>query len=98
MSINEDDKPLKADGFSPMGSSEQPGQSDGPLSATAFEPLSAASASEAARRWPLLVGGVGGAVVIYALFFLLTARSLDIVVDAIGPADISLSGIAILLC
>jgi len=95
MPMNEDDKPLRADGFSPMPASEQPGQSDGPLSATAFEPLSAAGASKAARRWPLLLVGVGGAVVIYALFFLLTARSLDIVVDAIGPADISLSGIAI---
>ena len=95
MPMNEDDKPLKADGFSPMPASQQPGQSDGPLSPTAFEPLSTTGPSEGVRRWPLLVGGVGGAIVIYALFFLLTARSLDIVVDAIGTADISLSGIAI---
>jgi formylglycine-generating enzyme required for sulfatase activity len=65
------------------------------LSAAVFEPLSTASAGQQAAKWPWLVGALGGLIVLYALFFLLTARSLDIAVDAVGPADVQISGLVI---
>lgn len=70
-------------------------QRETPLSATIFEPVEASHSNKKKVTWPWFVGGFGGLAIALVLLFLLTARSLDIVVDAVGPPDISISGIAV---
>jgi len=94
--MNDDDKPLSAGGFSPPPATDStPSGQDAPLSAAVFEPLSTASSGQQQAKWPWFLGALGGLIVLYGLFFLLTARSLDIVVDAVGPAEVQISGLVI---
>lgn len=67
-----------------------------PIQPAAFEPLAEGSASEQPRRLPpytWLYALIG--VFALVLLFLLTARSLEIVVVAESEADVSISGLAI---
>ena len=75
---------LTPDAFSPA--SEQ-------LAATAFEPLSQASEQRRRINITQIVLGVAGVLVAALLFFLFTARSLTLNIDAEAEPDFSLSGL-----
>ena len=80
---------LTPDAFSPA----TPSQGGEQLAATAFEPLS--QASEKKRRFNItqIVLGIAGVLIAALLFFLFTARSLTLNIDAEAEPDFSLSGL-----
>lgn len=66
-----------------------------PLSAIAFEPLSGQTAQRTLPPWPWLAGGVALVALLFCMLFLLTARSLELRVNAIGTATIDIEGLAV---
>ena len=80
---------LTPDAFSPAGAAPTSEQ----LAATAFEPLSQASEQRRRINITQIVLGVAGVLVAAPLFFLFTARSLTLNIDAEVEPDFSLSGL-----
>ena len=80
---------LTPDAFSPAGAA--PGSEQ--LAATTFEPLSQASEQRRRINITQIVLGVAGVLVAALLFFLFTARSLTLNIDAEAEPDFSLSGL-----
>ena len=80
---------LTPDAFSPAGAA--PGSEQ--LAATTFEPLSQASEQKRRINITQIVLGVAGVLVAALLFFLFTARSLTLNIDAEAEPDFSLSGL-----
>ena len=80
---------LTPDAFSPA----TPSQGGEQLAATAFEPLS--QASEKKRRFNItqIVLGIAGVLIAALLFFLFTARSPTLNIDAEAEPDFLLSGL-----
>ena len=70
---------------------------DAPLSAAAFEPLSTQVAQRSLPRWPWLAGSAVLGVLILCLVFLLTARSLQLRINAVGAPTVEIEGLAIAL-
>lgn len=85
-----EDGPLTPSAFTPPSDHD-----DAPLAATGFQPLSEAPtrSSPPLGRWLATAIAVG--TVLLCLFFLLTARSLEIQVNAIGEPEVHIDGIAI---
>lgn len=94
MTQQDSDIPLSATGFEPTGAA--PGSnSDAPLSASAFQPLDP-NRQGPRKPWALWLGAAAVASLILALLtFLLTARSFEVVVAAVGDADIRIDGLAV---
>ena len=88
MTKNDDTRPLTAGGFSPVS-----GDSAEALKPSGFQPLDPGKRPERTPVWPKIIVGVIGLTVAGLLFFLLTARSLEVQVDAIGSATIDIDGI-----
>ena len=86
---NHDNDTLTPDAFSPAGAAPTSEQ----LAATAFEPLSQASEQRRRINIAQIVLGVAGVLVAALLFFLFTARSLTLNIDAEVEPDFSLSGL-----
>ena len=80
---------LTPDAFSPAGAAPTSEQ----LAATAFEPLSQASEQKRRINVTQVVVGVAGVLVAALLFFLFTARSLTLNIDAEAEPNFSLSGL-----
>ena len=80
---------LKPDAFSPATSSQGGEQ----LAATAFEPLSQSSQQKKRINVTQIALGVAGVLIAALLFFLFTARSLTLNIDAEAEPDFSLSGL-----
>lgn len=80
--------PLAAGGFTPRKGSDHEA-----LTPTGFQPLDPGKRPDRAPLWPRML--IGGAALFIAaiLFFLLTARSLEIQVNAVGTAAIDISGV-----
>ena len=88
MTKNDDTRPLTAGGFSPVS-----GDSAEALKPSGFQPLDPGKRPERTPVWPKIIVGVIGLTVAGLLFFLLTARSLEVQVEAIGSATIDIDGI-----
>ena len=88
MTEKDDTRPITAGGFSPA-SSDNPEA----LTPAGFQPLDPGKRLERPPIWPKLILGVIGLLIAGVLFFLLTARSLEVQVDAIGEAMIEVEGI-----
>ena len=88
MTQQDDTRPLSAGAFSPAagGGSEA-------LTPAGFQPLDPGQRPQRAPIWPKLILGGFGLLIAGVLFFLLTARSLEVQVDAIGPATVEIEGI-----
>ncbi|EED36240.1 conserved domain protein [Luminiphilus syltensis NOR5-1B] len=85
----DDDKPLAPGTFDPP---EKSGGGD-PLAAASFEPLDASEkASFKGISRLRLMGAAATLLVALVLFFLLTARSLEVVVHVVTPPDIDIEG------
>ena len=80
---------LTPDAFSPAGAAPTSEQ----LAAPTFEPLSQASEQRRRINITQVVLGVAGVLVAALLFFLFTARSLTLNIDAEAEPDFSLSGL-----
>ena len=80
---------LKPDAFSPASAAPDSEQ----LAATAFEPLSQASQQKKRLNVTQIALGVAGVLIAALLFFLFTARSLTLNIDAEAEPDFSLSGL-----
>jgi len=80
---------LTPDAFSPAGAAPASEQ----LAATAFEPLSQTSVKRQRVNVAQVVLGVAGVLVAALLFFLFTARSLTLNIDAEAEPDFSLRGL-----
>ena len=80
---------LTPDAFSPAGAAPTSEE----LAATAFEPLSQASEQKRRINVTQVVVGVAGVLVAALLFFLFTARSLTLNIDAEAEPNFSLSGL-----
>lgn len=66
------------------------------LAAAAFEPRQEVVAETRPKLQPrLLVLGLGGLLLAYSLFFLLTARSVTISADTVTPIDVSVGGVTL---
>ena len=66
------------------------------LAAAAFEPRQEVVAETRPKLQPrLLVLGLGGLLLAYSLFFLLTARSVTISTDTVTPIDVSVGGVTL---
>lgn len=90
--MNERDEPLSPSGFNAPSA----GSHDDSLQAMQFEPLSAERGPEKPRLNPMrLIVAALIAVTVCILFFLLTARSLEIVVDTDTSASVDIAGLAI---
>ena len=87
--MTDNDTKLTPDAFAPAGSAPTSEQ----LSAATFEPL--AQAADQKKRVSLAQIGLAGAGVLIAalLFFLFTARSLTLNIDAEAETEFSLSGL-----
>ena len=79
---------LTPDAFSPA----TPPQGGEQLAATAFEPLSQASEKKRVNVTQIVLG-IAGVLIAALLFFLFTARSLTLNIDAEAEPDFSLSGL-----
>lgn len=102
--VNDDaNKPLTPSNFQPGGSTSERMSgsggdgSDQPLSASAFEPLNTTRPERTKPSWPWVLAVVAGVVLVSCLFFLLTARSLEVYVDAVGEPNIAIDGFSIAL-
>lgn len=95
----EDDKPIQPAGFTPSSDtrrSEDIGRAgDETLSAAQFQPLNTAARTRRGIHWSWVLAGAAGCVVLACLFFLLTARSLDVEVKVVGEADVSIDGLVL---
>ena len=80
---------LKPDAFSPA----TPSQGGDQLAATTFEPLSQSSQQKKRLNATQIALGVAGVLIAALLFFLFTARSLTLNIDAEAQPDFSLSGL-----
>ena len=80
---------LKPDAFSPA----TPSQGGEQLAATAFEPPSPSSQQKKRLNVTQIALGVVGVLIAALLFFLFTARSLTLNIDAEAEPDFSLSGL-----
>mgnify|MGYP001165643504 FL=1 len=80
---------LKPDAFSPA----TPSQGGDQLAATAFEPLSQSSEKKQRVNATQIALGVAGVLIAALLFFLFTARSLTLNIDAEAEPSFSLSGL-----
>ena len=80
---------LKPDAFSPA----TPSQGGDQLAATAFEPLSESSEQKQRVNTTQIALGVAGVLIAALLFFLFTARSLTLNIEAEAEPDFSLSGL-----
>ena len=80
---------LKPDAFSPA----TPSQGGEQLAATTFEPLSDSPQQKQRINVTQILLGVAGVVIAALLFFLFTARSLTLNIDAEAVPDFSLSGL-----
>ena len=80
---------LTPDAFSPA----TPPQGGEQLAATAFEPLSQSSQQKKRVNVTQIALGVAGVLIAALLFFLFTARSLTLNIDAEAEPDFSLSGL-----
>ena len=80
---------LEPDAFSPA----TPSQGGDQLAATAFEPLSQSSEQKQRVNATQIALGVAGVLIAALLFFLFTARSLTLNIDAEAEPDFSLSGL-----
>ena len=80
---------LKPDAFSPA----TPSQGGDQLAATTFEPLSQSSEQKQRVNATQIALGVAGVLIAALLFFLFTARSLTLNIDAEAEPDFSLSGL-----
>ena len=73
--------------------SEQQKPQETTLAAAAFEPRKQVIAETRPKLQPrLLALGLGGLLLAYSLFFLLTARSVTINADTVTPIDVSVGG------
>jgi formylglycine-generating enzyme required for sulfatase activity len=88
MTQNDDTRPLAAGGFSPASRDNTE-----TLKPSGFQPLDPGQRPERPPIWPKAIIAVVGLIVASLLFFLLTARSLEVQVDAIGSANIDIDGI-----
>ena len=86
--MSDHDDKLTADTFAPAG-----GQSNESLAATTFEPLSQATSEKRRVSATQIAAGIAGIFVVALLFFLFTARSLTLNIDAEADPDFSLSGL-----
>ena len=86
---NRDNDTLTPDAFSPASGAPDNEQ----LAATTFEPRSQASEQTQRVNAAQIVLGVAGVMIAALLFFLFTARSLTLNIDAEAEADFSLSGL-----
>jgi len=84
------DGPLTPGGFAPPASA-----AGATLRPTGFEPLDPGGKKDRAPLWPKIAIGTAIALVAAVLFFLLTARSLEVRVDAVGEPQITLQGLAV---
>lgn len=76
-----------------MAESQKPEEA---LAAAAFEPQKAVVEEKAPKLQPrLLVSVLGGLLLAYSLFFLLTARSVTVTADTVTPVDISVGGLTL---
>ena len=97
------DQPIAAAGFTPgglsgagKGSGSGSGSGgDDTLTAATFQPLSAADSATRSIPWLWFGIGAAGFVVLLCLFFLLTARSLDVSVEVVGEPEVTIDGLAI---
>jgi hypothetical protein len=80
---------LKPDAFSPA----TPSRGGDQLAATAFEPLSESSQQKQRVNATQIALGVAGVLIAALLFFLFTARSLTLNIEAEAEPDFSLSGL-----
>ena len=87
--MTEGDNKLTPDTFAPAGAPDAREE----LAATAFEPLSQASQKKARVSAAQIAIGSSGLALTALLFFLLTARSLTLNIDAEVEPDFSLSGL-----
>ena len=90
MTQNDDMRPLTAGGFAPVS-----GDSAEALKPSGFQPLDPGKRPERPPIWPKIILAAVGLIVATLLFFLLTARSLEVQVDAIGSATIDIDGISV---
>ena len=88
--MTEGDNKLTPDAFAPAGAPDAREE----LAATAFEPLSQASQKKARVSAAQIAIGSSGLALTALLFFLLTARSLTLNIDAEVEPDFSLSGLS----
>ncbi len=92
-----DEAPLSAGGFAPLNATGNHSStpSDEVLSAASFQPLNPASKPVKSIPWPWLAAGAAGLVASFCLLFLLSARSLEVVVNAEGSATVDIDGLAV---
>ena len=84
-----DNDTLTPDAFSPA----TPSQGGEQLAATTFEPLSQSSQQKKRVNVTPVALGVAGVLIAALLFFLFTARSLTLNIDAEAEPDFALSGL-----
>ena len=101
MTGDKDNQSLEPAAFTPSqaaGNRPYPQRStpdEHPLGITAFEPLSGQTAERRLPPWPWMAGGVALLALLLCVLFLLTARSLELRVNAIGAAAIDIEGLAL---
>ena len=81
--------------LAPRGFTPQQGSDGEALTPTGFQPLDPGQRPERGPLWPKLVLAAAVALVGAVLFFLLTARSLEIQVDAVGEATVTIQGLSV---
>ena len=90
MTGRQDGETLAPGGFTP-----QQGSGGEALTPTGFQPLDPGQRPERGPLWPKLALAAAVALVGAVLFFLLTARSLEIQVDAVGEATVTIQGLSV---
>ena len=90
--MTDNDKKLTPDAFSPASPSSRAG-ADEQLAATRFEPLSEAATIQRRISVTQVTLALAGVAIALLLFFLFTARSLTLNIEAETPPDFSLSGL-----
>lgn len=81
--------------LTPGGFTPNQGSGNEALTPTGFQPLDPGQRPERGPLWPKLVLAAAVALVGAVLFFLLTARSLEIQVDAVGEATVTIQGLSV---
>lgn len=90
--MTDNDKKLTPDAFSPASPLSRAG-ADEQLAATRFEPLSEAATIQRRISVTQVTLALAGVAIALLLFFLFTARSLTLNIEAETPPDFSLSGL-----
>ncbi|MCH1491629.1 MAG: SUMF1/EgtB/PvdO family nonheme iron enzyme [Luminiphilus sp.] len=88
MTPNDNNAPLTPGGFAPSQANDSER-----LTPTGFQPLDPGERPERPPLWPKIALGGIALVAAGVLFFLLTARSLEIQVDAVGTPRIDIDGL-----